>query len=286
MKFSNAGSAVAGVAKTIFPGLFISILGGSFAFWMFNNPEKIRGKATLRAWESLKQYERLYFDNTDQINCGNFSGGMERFKNNMLHQIHMTSENLKTVLDKENNVDNLMLAILNMRIDTYNEIKKLTDTLFETLNVMYSFNAPEIDITNRWIAMHTTYMDECAYINNRDTSTINKILKELRQVYSIKLTEDKFLPDSTELRKKIIGKWQIALYNVTIDLKTDGTAFWNGLQGNQPSTWQLDSTVVKIKYNDGTIKYDLALKRVTDDILSLSQIGGTKETSYIACRIK
>ena len=44
--------------------------GGSFAFWMFNNPDKIRGKATLRAWESLKQYERLYIDNTDQINCG------------------------------------------------------------------------------------------------------------------------------------------------------------------------------------------------------------------------
>ena len=285
IKFLNAGTAFAGVAKTILPGLFVSIIGGSFAFWMFNNPDKIRGKATLRAWNSLKQYERLYTSNTDQINCGNLSEGIDRFKSNMLHQIQMTSENLKNVLDKENNVDNLMLAIINMKIDSYNEMKKLTGTLLDTLNSMNKKPGNETEVAQRWINLHTTYMDECAYLNNRDTATVNKILKGLSQTYSINFSEDKYLPDTTELRKKIMGKWQIALYNVTFELKPDGTAYWNGMQGNQPSTWQLDSTIVKIKYIDGTLKFDLAVKRVTPDVLSLRQIGFAKETSYIACRI-
>src|SRR5512138_739468 len=126
-KLAGAGSAVWGFSKTIFPGLIISIIGGSFAFLVFNNPEKIRGKATLRAWESLKQYERLYTNNTDILNCGNIVEGTERFKSNMLHQIQMTSENLKNILEKEGNVDNLMLAIINMKIDSYNEMKKQSE---------------------------------------------------------------------------------------------------------------------------------------------------------------
>ncbi len=285
IKFSNAGTAFAGIAKTIFPGLFVSIIGGSFAFWMFNNPEKIRGKATLRAWESLKQYERLYTSNTDQINCGNFSEGIKRFKSNMLHQIQMTSENLKNVLDKENNVDNLMLAIINMKIDSYNEMKKLTDTLLNALNSMNNTSGTDADINQRWIDLHTTYMDECAYLNNRDTATVNKILKGLSQTYSIGFSENKFLPDTTGLRKKVIGKWQLALYNVMFELKDDGTGYWNGMQGNQATTWQLDSTIIKIKYNDNTVKFDLSVQRTTDDVLSLNQLGGSRQTSYIGCRL-
>jgi len=281
-KLASAGSATFSVVKTIFPGLIVSIIGGSFAFWMFNNPDKIRGKATFRAWESLKQYERLYIDNTDQINCGNLSEGIERFKNNMLHQIQMTSENLRNVLDKESNVDNLMLAVINMRIDSYNEMKKLTGTLLDTL---YSLNKNLATATTQWIDLHTTYMDECAYLKNRDTATINKILKRLSQTYSISFSEDKFLPDISELRKKIIGKWQIALYNVTFELRDDGTGFWSGLHGNKSTTWQIDSTIIKIKYNDNTMQYDLSVKRTTDDVLSLNQVYGSKETSYLACRI-
>jgi hypothetical protein len=277
IKLSAAGTKLISGVKTVFPGLLVSIVGGSFAFWMFNNPDKIRGKATLRAWESLKQYERLYTSNTDQINCGNLSEGIERFKSNMLHQIQMTSENLKNVLDKENNVDNLMLAIFTM--------KKLTGTLLDTLNSMYKKPGNETEVAQQWINLHTTYMDECAYLNNRDTATVNKILKGLSQTYSINFTEDKYLPDITELRNKILGKWQIALYQVTFELKPDGTAYWNGMQGDQPSSWQLDSNIIKIKYNDGTLKFDLAVKRVTTDVLSLRQIGFAKETSYIACRI-
>ena len=79
----------------------------------------------------------------------------------MLHQIQMTSENLRNVLDKESNVDNLMLAVINMRIDSYNEMKKLTGTLLDTLN---SLNKNPAIATTQWIDLHTAYMDECAYL--------------------------------------------------------------------------------------------------------------------------
>jgi uncharacterized protein YukE len=290
IKFSNAGTAFAGVAKTIFPGLFISIIGGSFAFWMFNNPEKIRGKATLRAWESIKQYERLYIDNTDMINCGIAENGVERFKSNMIHQIQMTSENLKNVLDKENNVDNLMLAVINMKIDSYNEMKKLTGTLLDTLQSIDDTGAgseKELEqLARRWIGVHSKYMDECAFLKNRDTTTVNKILKELNKNYSINFTEDNFLPDTANLRKKIIGTWTIALYKVSFEFKQDGTGYWNAMEKNISCTWQLDSTMIKVKYSDGSGVLNFSVIKTNNDILTIRQEGGEiKNNSYIACRL-
>ena len=61
-KPASAGSAAFSAVKTIFPGLIVSIIGGSFAFWMFNNPDKIRvERQPSRAWESLKQYEKVIY---------------------------------------------------------------------------------------------------------------------------------------------------------------------------------------------------------------------------------
>jgi len=49
-----------------------------------------------------------------------------------------------------------------------------------------------------------------------------------------------------------------------------------GLQGNQQTTWQLDSTIIKIKYNDNTVNFELSVQRTTDDVLSLKQLGGSR----------
>jgi hypothetical protein len=290
MKLSNTGTAFAGIAKTIFPGLIVSIIGGSFAFWMFNNPEKIRGKATLRAWESLKQYERLYIDNTDRINCGIVDDGIERFKSNMIHQIQMTSENLKNVLDKESNVDNLMLAIINMKIDSYNEMKKITGALLDTLKSIDDVGAhskKEFEqLAMRWIGIHSNYMEECAYLKNRDTSTINRILKELSKTYSISFKDDNFLFDISGLRKKIVGKWSIALYKVSFELKEDGTGLWESFEKTKPCTWRLDSANIQIKYNDDQGVLNFSILKTNSDVLTISQKGGEfKNNAYTACRI-
>jgi hypothetical protein len=290
MNLASTGTAFLGVAKTIFPGLIISIIGGSFAFWVFNNPDKIRGKATLRAWESLKQYERLYTENTDQINCRITDDGVERFKNNMLHQIQMTSENLKNILDKESNVDNLMLAIINLRIDSYSEMKKLTTTLLDTLKSIdetgtHSEKESE-QVTIRWVNDYIKYIDECAYLKNRDTATVNNILKHLSKTYSVNFAEDNLLADTAGLRKKIIGTWSIALFKVSFQLKPDGTGYWNLMEKNTPCTWQLDSTTIKIKYTDGSGDVALSIIKVGPSILTVSQEGAEfKNNSYTACRI-
>lgn len=286
---SSVRNASLNAIKTVFPGLIISIIGGSFAFLVFNNPEKIRGKATLRAWESIKQYEELYMDNTDEINCNMINDGVKRFNSNMLHQIQMTSENLKNIFDKEGNVDNLMLAIINMKIDSYNEMKKLTSVLLDTLNSIDEKGASsqkELEnIAGRWIDVHTRYMEECAYLKNRDSATINRILRELGKTYSLKFEEDKFLADTVGLRNKIIGKWSIALYKLNFELKADGTGSWNPMDISYPCTWQLDSTTIRIKYNDGSAHWAFSVLRSKNDILSIRQLGTDSENnSYTACR--
>jgi len=289
-KLAGAGSAVWGFSKTIFPGLIVSIIGGSFAFLVFNNPDKIRGKATLRAWESLKQYERLYTNNTDIINCGNIAEGAVRFKSNMLHQIQMTSENLKNILEKEGNVDNLMLAIINMKIDSYNEMKKRSEAFLDTLISIDTISVYKVDkeeFTKRWIKTYTSYMDECGYIKNRDTATINKIVKELSKIYSIDFLQEKNIPDLKELRKSLIGDWNISLFQVSFGLKEDSTGYWNGWDLTSKCTWQLDSTILKIKLDGDSESMKFSLERVTPGNILFNQLGGDfANNSFLACRSK
>lgn len=291
IKLSQVGSSFAGVAKTVFPGLIISVIGGSFAFWMFNNPEKIRGKATLRAWESLKQYEKLYINNTDAINCGFTGEETGRFKNNMLHQIQMTSENLKNILEKEDNVDNLMLAIINMKIDSYNELKKQTESFLDTLikldEISLRYQNDKQKILGKWATTYSGYMDECAFIKNRDTATINKIVKELSNSYSLNFPPDKILPPLPELRKNLIGNWSVALFKISFGLKEDNTGYWNAYDTTFKCTWRLDSAFLNINLADssGTIKF--SIERVSADNILINQLGGElKNNSFLACRSK
>lgn len=291
IKLATAAPAVWGFTKTIFPGLIISIIGGSFAFFVFNNPEKIRGKATLRAWESLKQYEKLYINNTDAINCGFVGEETQRFKNNMLHQIQMTSENLKNILEKEDNVDNLMLAIINMKIDSYNEMKNQTETFLDTLikldEISLRYQNDRAKFLQNWTVIYSGYMDECAYIKNRDTATINKILKELSKTYSLNFPSDKALPALPELRKNLIGNWSVALFKVSFGLKEDRTGFWNAYDSTFKCTWRLDSTLLKINLGDNAGTINLSIQRVAPDNLVLNQLGGeSKNNSFLACRNK
>jgi hypothetical protein len=289
IKFSAAGTKLLSGVKTVFPGLLVSIVGGSFAFWMFNNPDKIRGKATLRAWESLKQYERLYTSNTDQINCGNIIEGAQRFKSNLLHQIQMTSENLKNILEKEGNVDNLMLAVVNMKIDSYNEMKKQTEVFLDTLisldETSLQYQLDKVEFTKKWIQTYSSYMDECAYLRNRDTAKIHNILQELSKTYSINFSQEKSLPDLAKLRQSMIGNWSVALFNVSFGLKEDSTGYWNAYDSSFKCSWKLDSTTLKINLNDNAGNMTLLIERVTPDKIIFNQLGGEfKNNTFLACK--
>ena len=290
-KLASASSAAFTVVKTIFPGLIISIIGGSFAFLVFNNPDKIRGKSTLRAWESLRQYEGLYTNNTDVINCGNIIEGTQRFKSNLLHQIQMTGENLKNILEKEGNVDNLMLAIINMKIDSYNEMKKQTEIFLDTLismdetSISMQVQLNKEEFTRKWIQTYSSYMDECAYLRNRDTATINKILKELSKTYSINFSQEKSIPKLAELRQSLIGNWSVALFKVSFGLKGDSTGYWNAYDKSFKCTWLIDSTTLKINLNDNAGNMTLSIERITPDKIVFNELGGEfKNNTFLACK--
>ena len=113
---------------------------------------------------------------------------------------------------------------------------------------------------------------------NRDTATINKILKDLTKHIPLVFQKISFCP-TYQITKKIIGKWQIALYNVTFELRDDGNRLleWPAWQSIQPPG-KLILQLSKSRYNDNTMQYDLSVKRTTDDVLSLNnQIGGSNK---------
>lgn len=291
LSFSKTGSAIGGVAKTIFPGLIVSVIGASFGFLVFNNPEKIRGKATLRAWESLKQYERLYIENTDRISCGYSVLRFDRLKTDMLHQIQLIIENLKNIQEKESNVDNLMLSIINMKIDSYNEIKKLTEAQMDSLlSLNQTSNFSEDAITKRldkWKNIYGDYMEESAYLKDRDTTSTNRILKELSKTYALKFIENKFLPDSAELSKNILGTWNFALFPIKLVLKPDGGGYIKMMNDSMAMNWRLESDTIKVKSINTTDRNGaFVIKRVYPDILVLSEENGTYGIIVVACRSK
>jgi hypothetical protein len=295
-KFLSAGSAVLGAGKSILPGLFVSIIGGSFAFLVFNNPKKIKGKGTRTAWESVRQYEHLFIDNTDIINCDNWFNRPDRYKNNLLHQIEMTSENLKNVLNKEEHVDNLMLAVINLKIDSYNEMKELTNRFMDSMSYLaylakdQAYVKEEIDA--RFQRVHGQYMDEVSFLRDRDTMTIRKVLAELSNTYDIKYTEEDNFLDTSALSEKITGKWALVLYPVQVQIGPGKTGFWIREGTAYPFKWEQDKEVLHFRFikdadpsKNRMSDFDIKVKRITDKIFTFN-ISSYQETStFTGCKM-
>ena len=103
--------------KLVLPGLIIATTG----YYLFNNPEKIRAKNSLSAWNTLIKYEQIYGTNSEELYCSynlTTTEDLERFNKDLIHFQEMTIENLKLLRD-DKDIDKLMSAIVNLRIDTY-----------------------------------------------------------------------------------------------------------------------------------------------------------------------
>jgi len=178
-----------------------------------------------------------------------------------------------------------------MKIDSYNEMKKLTEahmdtmlTLFQTSDFSDSATMARLD---KWKDFYGKYMEECGYLRDRDTASINNILKDLKSTYSINFTTTNFLPDSAELFKRVIGAWTFSSFPISGDLKPDGTGYWRMLKDTFTCTWKLQSDTIKVLFSTkGVGDMNLAIKRIYPDILVFSEADGKTENIVVACRTK
>ena len=242
--------------KLILPGIVVSMIGLLANNYFFNNPEKTRGKNSRVAWDNLSQYEGIYTDFSEQINCQYDGQFNDEYVDDLLHIQEMTSENLKTLKD-DKDIDKQMATILNLRIDTYAKLKSTSKAYFDSIFIVY--NNLSVDNKNDWQAiaarLNEKYTKAINRIYYRDTSIISMLGSELRKKYNdFKTVTFSFTPGNSlkDLNKNIIGRWSLLTTHEVLRFENNGKGIWTSDTINQAFHWKLDSTILTINFENNS----------------------------------
>ena len=272
-------SKITGPVKLVLPGIIVSLIGGTLGVLVFNNPTKTKGKATQEAWHSVIQYEKIYDDNiiiTTRYFDYETIEGLKKYKADIMHQIQMLSENFKNVKE-EKNIDNRLLAIINCKVDTYGQILKLTDLYLDSLikievdrqkhipTVNETVDSYDEKATRLSVEIMNDYNRQRQHLIDRDSSTINNVLKQLTDSYVTFLYKYYFtprLPDEYKTTSKYLpGSWEFLLIGggFTYEKNKQGSlTLYDGY--TRTGTWLLDddfNLVLTNEARDSTFTYNV-----------------------------
>lgn len=247
-----------GAIRMVLPGIIVSLIGGTAGILIFNNPNKNKGRSTQSAWHSVIQYEKIYDENV--ITTTRFAEmetieGIKKYKGDIMHQIQMLSENFKNTKE-EGNVDNRLFAIINCKVDTYDQILKLTDVYLDSLIHLAENPQKYVSTKNETDSSYARKIEELSYsimndynriklhLINRDTSTINNILSQLTQSYIRPLYKFYFtnrLPDEYKNSlNNLYGKWNFLITPGSFTLNKDKTGTLTLDEYTRKGRWELD----------------------------------------------
>ena len=237
--------------KLVLPGIVISMIGLFVNNYFFNNPEKIRGNNSFTAWKNLLQYEKIYSDFFEEINCKYENTFSKEYVDDLLHIQEMTSENLKMLRD-DKDIDKQMAAVINLRIDTYAKLKSISQTFFDSL-----LNTEKLFDTS----FRTDYIGSIDRIYFRDTTIIQSLGSELKKKYSFKPVNFSFNITTTDqtIRTNIIGSWSTHVKGQSIKFEDGGKGLWTIDTVHHPFTWKLDSLHVTIHFEENSLDQDLVI---------------------------
>ena len=290
MAVKTGFSKMLGPVRLVLPGIIVSLIGGSAGFLLFNNPGKIKGKSTWDAWNAVLQYEKIYDNNvitTTRFYNSETIPGLKKYKNDIMHQIQMLSENFKNIKE-EGNVDNRLFAIINCKVDTYNQIHRMTDIYLDSLIKLGEHPDAYIPLKNetdssfikKLTEMSTGIMDDYnrqrQHLIDRDSSTINNILQQLTNSYRGMFYQFKFtprLPDefSTTLNS-LYGSWEFLIIGGGLTLQKDNTGELT-LQDDysRKGKWSLDKHYrVKFKYENKDTSFTFKVINISDKTIRLT----------------
>lgn len=295
-KFEFKSDYILAPIKAVLPGIIIATAG----FFLFNNPEKVRSKSSYKAWKTLAQFDDIYQTNTEELNCGFLN--TEFLYKDLLHLQEMTIENLKA-LREDKDVDKLMVAIINLRIDTYTQLKNITADFIDSLSFYYSIPIAENDVASRnWLAAKEQILQEAYLINRdhisfRDTGIIKNLGMQLKKMYrsfSKETFQNPNLISIDTLQNRILGTWAMQKDDlpVEVDFTKLNSGNIGGMRINGKSelfTWQFagrDSTKLTIKFSNVFLaNWVLDIKYCSKKILQYRDIYKS-DLILAACRLK
>jgi len=274
--------------KLVLPGIIISLIGASAGYYIFNNPEKNRAKATYSTWKVVKQFEDMLEMNSDMLPCS--SGDQVQLKKDYVHLLEMTRQNMED-LKSEERIDKRLSAILNMKIDSYGELKKLTEVFLDSARTVGIMESKGLIVPDQKTAiisqMQMQYVQDLSHIINRDTSMTKNILKELNQSYSSYV--DSFtVVDRTQtpeqIKRFIQGKW-ITSDKVTIDIQPAGLGHWAHTSLESDFTWTLTENILTIKLTKNSKQVIFEIIKINDHVITFAFDQNGNGVIANACRI-
>jgi hypothetical protein len=296
-KFNLKSEYFTAPIKAVLPGIIISVIGATSAYYIFNNPEKTKAKSTYATWKVINQFEEMLNVSSELLPCRSATGNEIQMKKDFIHLYEMTRQNLVD-LKSEEKLDKRLSAVLNLKIDTYDELKKQTEVFLDSAGlVQLMAKNKELDSSNQngiISGMQTRYINNLNHVVYRDTSMINSILGQLNQSYSSYV--DSFLVAAEkiqsfeEVKKLITGTWLST--NVTFEFKPGGSGNWvetdlkTGEENNLDLTWTIKDALVTISLENGKQR-EFLIQKVGAELMTFSF--ADKANNIItanACRIK
>lgn len=276
--------------KLVLPGIIVSVIGLFASNYIFNNPEKNRAKATFATWKVISQFENILEKNSDLLPCNTPSNDQLQLKKDFIHLYEMTRQNMVDLKDEEK-IDKRLSAILNMKIDSYSELKRITEAFLDSAQFVIAQSDKGILPTtekNFIISqMQSKYVNDLTHVIYRDTTMTKNILNELNQSYSSYV--DSFVvvekvQSYDEIKRLIPGKW-ITTDKVTIDILGGGTGHWEQADREFDFTWTLDKATLTMKRENGKdIVFEIV--KISDNLVTfvLTDAEGNAMIAN-ACRI-
>lgn len=249
--------------KLVLPGIIVSVIGLFASNYIFNDPVKIRGRNSRTAWDNLIRYEKIYSENSEAITC-DYNGNIgEKYFNHLIHLQEMTTENLKLLRD-DKDIDKLLSAIINLRIDTYSQLKTMSRNFFDTLSridkkqslLKEPNDSTEVnELTKTQADIQQEFVANSNHIYLRDSAIIKNLGEELKKNYKNfkDVTFNLVAPISTKsFSDKLIGHWSLLTNQIPVQIEIDSTSggVWTQSNDSHPFTWKLEDLILTIHFSD------------------------------------
>jgi hypothetical protein len=240
-------SAILSPVKMVLPGIIVSLVGGAAGFFIFNNPTKIKAKATYATWNIIGDYEKMFTKYVEDAYCIEDSLDQLKFRKDYSHQLSIIIQNLND-LKGEDNVDTRLNSVLNVKIARYTESKALTEEYIDSAvfyNSMVIQGKASPALLKKTTTLQEDYIKNLAHIETRDTTMLKDVAGQLTESYkkftAPFLTEIKVLQPAEEMKKYITGSWRMPEIGVLITFNADSTAVWKNATDELSFKWSFDS---------------------------------------------
>lgn len=266
---SSSGSAApAGpnVFKNIVVGVITTVLGAAVIYFLGfhekGNDEKEKKKAaTVTAWNSLLQYEKLFQQTANKLIC---LGETETAAKEVIDEMDQVIKDMGNI-KKEEFIDNRMETLVDRRMDSYTKRKSYMEDFYNEIFTLYGQKLSEEEINNQAVSIQKKLGDRVASLESKDGDYIKEIMATLEKEYDTKLNIPEFSFDIKG--ESLKGKWRM---NKATDLNisADGSFTWSSETVSASGNWSLSEDILNFNFKDGD-KLSYTVKGIDAMVLRL-----------------